>query len=126
MAKARAIQQHFMPLSSRKEGKPRRRSRALESIEPVAVNARIASKNCRQFLPAHAFYRIAPNAFHLTNDAHEPHLPVSYCLLERYGQVARSPLLSASGAARAWLVPICKALLALGRQCLHTAPTTPA
>src|SRR2546430_13128916 len=101
MAKARAIQQHLVPLSPCEERKPRRRSRALESIEPVAVNARIASENCRQFLPAHTLNRIAPDAFHLTNDAHELHLPLFVLLAVAIQAVsANAPRLSQARSTR--------------------------
>src|SRR5258706_5774462 len=70
MAEARSIQQHLFLLPPGQVREALGRSRAPESKEAVAVDTREPNEGLFQFLAAHAFDRIAPEAVYLSHDTH--------------------------------------------------------
>src|SRR5262245_44122399 len=70
MAEARSIQQHIFLLPPGQVREALGRGGAPESKEAVAVDTREPNEGLFQFLAAHAFDRIAPEAVYCSHDTH--------------------------------------------------------
>src|SRR5262249_30949663 len=70
MAEVRSVQQHLFLLPPGQIREARGCSGAPEGKEAVAVDTRKPNEGLFQFLAAHTFHRVAPEAVYLSHDTH--------------------------------------------------------
>src|SRR6266536_3306064 len=70
MTESRPISQHLALFPSGQVWKSLWTGRTLEGKKAITVDSRVPREHLVQLLAAHAFDRIAPKAFHCSDDAH--------------------------------------------------------
>src|SRR6266700_3169805 len=70
MTESRAISQHLALFPSGQVWKSLWTGRTLEGKKAITVDSRVPREHLVQLLAAHTFHRVAPKAFHCSDDAH--------------------------------------------------------